>query len=79
MKCKFCKYYQIDGHRGGQCQILGVLVDGRQESCPLAVKAFCQSPETAALPKVEVNNVEFNKDLIWELERMLCLAISGQS
>lgn len=40
MKCKFCKHYQIDGHRGGQCQRLGVLMDGRLESCPLAEAAF---------------------------------------
>lgn len=51
MKCKFCKHYQIDGHRGGQCQRLGALMDGRQDSCPLAEAAF--SPVGTALGLIE--------------------------
>lgn len=38
--CRHCSFYQSEGRRGGNCQQLGVPVQGNWSVCPLAVSPF---------------------------------------
>ncbi|MCU0570619.1 MAG: hypothetical protein MUF49_29090 [Oculatellaceae cyanobacterium Prado106] len=38
--CKHCQFYRAEGRRGGNCQQLGVPVQGTWKICPLAVPPF---------------------------------------
>lgn len=38
--CRYCRYYQSEGRRGGMCQQLGVPVQGQWKSCSLATHPF---------------------------------------
>ena len=38
--CRYCRFYQIEGRRGGSCQRLGVPVQGSWQVCALAVSPF---------------------------------------
>ena len=40
--CRYCRFYQIEGRRGGSCQQLGVPVQGSWQVCALAVSPFAQ-------------------------------------
>jgi hypothetical protein len=35
--CRYCKYYDFVGHRGGECQRLGASVQGAWAACTLMV------------------------------------------
>ncbi|PPS44815.1 hypothetical protein [Chroococcidiopsis sp. TS-821] len=41
--CRYCRYYQPEGRRGGCCQMLGVLVQGNWKACELSLPAFAPS------------------------------------
>lgn len=43
--CQFCRYYQIEGRRGGTCQQLGVPVKANWKACSLALPPFAPSWE----------------------------------
>ncbi|MBW4626411.1 MAG: hypothetical protein KME49_13140 [Brasilonema octagenarum HA4186-MV1] len=43
--CKHCRYYDIEGRRGGFCQQLGAPVRGSWKACSLAIPAFAPSWE----------------------------------
>lgn len=43
--CRHCRYYEPEGRRGGQCKILGGLVQSSWKSCNLAIPAFAPSWE----------------------------------
>lgn len=38
--CRYCRYYQVEGRRGGNCEQLGVLVQGDWAPCILASSIF---------------------------------------
>ena len=46
--CRFCRFYEPEGRRGGSCQKLGVPVEGSWEACALA-----SSPFDTTLKKLE--------------------------
>jgi|GEM_PF-711909 hypothetical protein len=38
--CRHCRYYQLEGRRGGHCQELNAFVDGGWKACQLAISPF---------------------------------------
>ena len=44
--CQFCRYYELQGRRGGTCQQLGVPVKAGWKACSLALPPFAPSWET---------------------------------
>ncbi|MEC4984506.1 MAG: hypothetical protein SAJ37_05695 [Oscillatoria sp. PMC 1068.18] len=38
--CRYCRYYQLEGRRGGMCQQLGVPVQAKWKACSLAAPPF---------------------------------------
>ena len=38
--CRYCRFYQSEGRRGGSCQKLGVRVESNWEACTLASSPF---------------------------------------
>ena len=46
--CRYCRFYQPEGRRGGSCQMLGVPVQSSWKVCALAA-----SPFKATLKKLE--------------------------
>ena len=38
--CRYCRYYNPEGRRGGICQQLGVPVQGKWQACSLAIPHF---------------------------------------
>jgi hypothetical protein len=38
--CRYCRYYQSEGRRGGTCQQLGVPVQPHWKACHLGVRPF---------------------------------------
>ena len=44
--CQFCRYYQLQGRRGGTCEQLGVPVKAGWKACSLALPPFAPSWET---------------------------------
>ncbi len=43
--CRYCRHFIPEGRRGGNCQQLGVTVQGRWKACSLALPAFAPSWE----------------------------------
>ncbi|WP_315789859.1 hypothetical protein [Fischerella sp. JS2] len=43
--CKYCRYYQPEGRRGGMCQQLGAPVQASWKACSLALPPFAPSWE----------------------------------
>lgn len=43
--CRYCRYYQPEGRRGGCCQILGAPVQGDWKACAVAIPAFASAWE----------------------------------
>jgi hypothetical protein len=41
--CRYCRFYQSEGRRGGMCNQLGVMVQSSWKSCSLATSPF-ESP-----------------------------------
>ncbi len=44
--CRYCRYYQSEGRRGGMCQQLGVPVESQWKACVLAAHPFTSTWET---------------------------------
>lgn len=38
--CRYCRYYQAEGRRGGMCHQLSVPVQGEWKACALAARPF---------------------------------------
>ena len=38
--CRYCRFYQSEGRRGGSCQKLGVPVESNWKACTLASSPF---------------------------------------
>lgn len=43
--CRYCRYYNPEGRRGGTCQLLGGLVHGGWKACALTLPAFAPAWE----------------------------------
>ncbi|MGJ5676688.1 MAG: hypothetical protein ACR9NN_24310 [Nostochopsis sp.] len=43
--CKYCRYYQPEGRRGGMCQQLGAPVQASWKACSFALPPFAPSWE----------------------------------
>ena len=57
--CRHCQHYQIEGRRGGHCNLLSVPVRGEWSACSLAVPAF--APVRVAVANMaEANMAEAN-------------------
>ena len=50
--CRYCEYYDFVGHRGGECQRLGVSVQGQWDACSLMVPSV--NPTTRTFNKLAV-------------------------
>ena len=46
--CRYCRFYQLEGRRGGSCQMLNVPVQSSWKAC-----AFAASPFKTTLRKLE--------------------------
>ncbi|MEL6928223.1 MAG: hypothetical protein AAFO95_06290 [Cyanobacteria bacterium J06600_6] len=46
--CRYCRYYEPEGRRGGSCQLLGVPVESSWKAC-----SFATSPFETTLEKLE--------------------------
>ena len=46
--CRYCRFYELEGRRGGSCQMLGVPVQSSWKAC-----AFAASPFKTTLKKLE--------------------------
>ena len=44
--CRYCRYYNPQGRRGGVCQQLGAPVQGNWKACSLAIPPFAPSGES---------------------------------
>ena len=44
--CRYCRYYQTEGRRGGMCQQLGVPVRAQWKACSLAAAPFTHTWES---------------------------------
>ena len=58
--CRYCRYYQTEGRRGGMCQQLGVPVRAQWKACSLAAAPFTHNWE-----KLE-NVVKLESSLVLE-------------
>lgn len=38
--CRYCRHYELSGHRWGMCQQFEVHVKGEWSACPLYISAF---------------------------------------
>lgn len=48
--CRYCKYYDFVGHRGGECQRLGASVQGEWAACALMVPNVSPTTHTVYKP-----------------------------
>lgn len=59
MQCKLCQHYTFEGHRGGYCALLGVIVQGSLVACPYGKDPFsepCDSvPLLVDLPQADLS------------------------
>ena len=46
--CRHCRFYKLEGRRGGHCQQLETLVHGSWRACAWALPAFAPSWEGAS-------------------------------
>ena len=64
--CRYCRHYEPEGHRGGMCQQLGVLVQGSWKACSLKVPAFVNYQEILGQ---EIVHLEHSLDLEYAVNR----------
>lgn len=50
--CRHCRFYSLEGRRGGHCQKLGVSVRGNWQACSLAASPFL--PNWATLEGIDL-------------------------
>jgi hypothetical protein len=77
--CRYCRYYNPEGRRGGQCQQLGAPVLGSWKACSLALPPFAPSWETLedvwSLPEMKPTlSSQFGQYTHREIEGTTCNA-----
>lgn len=59
--CRYCRFYQPQGRRGGCCQMLGVPVESSWKACTLASSPFptavCKLEEIFQLESFRLNSL----------------------
>ncbi len=60
--CRHCQHYTTEGRRGGQCQQLGVPVQGAWKACQFALPPFAPSWEHLEVVANDIN--------LWEREAL---------
>ncbi len=68
--CRYCRYYQTEGRRGGMCQQLGVAVRAEWKACALAARPFTTNWESIETV-VQLENTLIKKCLVNGTERPL--------
>ncbi len=64
--CRFCQHYELEGRRGGTCQIMNVPVQGNWKACSFAIRYFAKEQLTVK----EMNdsyNVSVSCEELWHL------------
>lgn len=68
--CRLCQHYSLEGRRGGQCDRLGVTVQGQWNACNLYIPPFAPSWELIEIEDININwhnlNIEAEENMIWE-------------
>ena len=62
--CRFCQHYEVEGRRGGTCQMMNVPVQGNWKACSFAIRYFAKEKLTVK----EINdsyNVSVSCDKNW--------------
>ncbi|MGB5632070.1 MAG: hypothetical protein WBM86_04715 [Waterburya sp.] len=54
-KCCFCRYFQLEGHCWGHCEILNVEVKGNCPACSIAESFFTLPEHQNTLKKSEAD------------------------
>lgn len=54
--CRYCRYYNSEGRRGGSCQKLGVPVESNWNACSLAASPFATPWEIEEIPLLFLEN-----------------------
>ena len=65
--CRFCRYYQSEGRRGGMCQQLGVPVRATWKACGFALPAFSSSSSSSSSSWEKLEKLEE----IWQDEQLM--------
>lgn len=50
--CRCCQFYQPVGHRGGNCEVLGVVVRAGWKSCHLGIPVFQNSSKLSLVEEL---------------------------
>jgi hypothetical protein len=66
--CRYCRYYQPEGRRGGACQQLGVSVEGQWKACALALPPFSHAWENLEEIVLLENSLALNISSVKNLE-----------
>ncbi len=64
--CRYCRFYNPEGRRGGACQQLGVPVEGNWKACSLALPPFTSAWES--LEEIMLLETSYNLDSIQNTE-----------
>lgn len=67
--CRSCRYYQPQGRRGGQCEMLGVSVQSHWKACHLAASPFVVSWEESQKIGIEALYQELQSERIQQPEK----------
>lgn len=74
--CRRCRYYTLEGRRGGHCGQLNVPVQGKWSACSLAAPVFMEPISAVAnIPLWSEGLVLANPDVV--LSKQDCLAEVG--
>jgi hypothetical protein len=66
--CRHCRFYNVEGRQGGNCQQLGVRVEANWSSCPLALPAF--TPSWEEIPTVVGTTSSCKTDIAQSPEKL---------
>ena len=55
--CKYCKYYNPIGRRGGSCEMLGVSVQGAWKGCHIGTPLFVAQSESCETAQENCNPI----------------------
>lgn len=66
--CRFCQHYEVEGRRGGNCQMMNVPVQGNWKACSFAIRYFAK--EKLTLKEMnDSSNVSVSSENIWLLKK----------
>ena len=68
--CRSCRYYQPQGRRGGQCEVLGVSVHSSWKACHFAMPPFTVSWEESQKIGIETLYQELESESCQRPDRL---------